>query len=184
VLRRFAIWCLVVIPAITVAALLMYAPKVITGGEDLDASFTLSLIGAALSYYGVLFSLYAALEVRNISNRYLFKLRSPDILKKLRRISKSVNAFASEPSGNLRSQSFFHELPVVLRASKRLSGSEVRRVVKEVDKALYYLTTRGVPHALANITAGELTGYWDLFQKISELADEINEQIENARATE
>jgi hypothetical protein len=184
VLRKFAIWFLVVVPAVVLAVILRYVPTVIVGDQDLDSSFILSLVGATLSYYGVLFSLYAALEVRNISKRYLFKLRSPDILRKLRRISKAVNAVASEPSGNLRSQSFFHELPVVVRASKRVSSSEVRRVAKEVDEALRYLTRQGLPYAPDNIMAGEITGYWDLFQKISELADEMSEQIENARATE
>lgn len=182
--RTFAIWFVVVVPPIVLAVILMYAPNVITGTQDLDSSFILSLVGASLSYYGVLFSLYAALEVRSISKRYLFKLRSPDILKKLRSISKAVNAVASEPSGNLRSQSFFHELPVVVRASKRMSSSEVKRVAKEVDEALHYLTTQGIPYSPNHITAGEIRGYWDLFQKISELADEMNEQIENARATE
>ncbi|HEX8584351.1 MAG TPA: hypothetical protein VF680_08070 [Allosphingosinicella sp.] len=183
-LRTFAIWLLVVVPAVIVAVILTYAPRVITGNQDLNSSFILSLVGAALSYYGVLFSLYAALEVRNISKRYLFKLRSPDILKKLRKISKAVNAIASEPSRNLHAQSFFHELPVVVRASKRLSSTEVKRVAREVDRALHLLIKQGIPNSPNNITAGEVRGYWDLFQKISELADEMNEQIENARATE
>jgi len=183
VILRYGIWCLFIIPTVISAIALVYVPKVIFGNEALTLSITLSLVGVALSYYGLLFSFYAALEVQHLSSKYLFKLRSPDILRSLNSISKSVSSLAGEPSDQLRSQSFFHEIPVAIRASKKMKSAEVRRVATEAETAFNYLMVQADIVRPIHTTAGQIDGYWKLFSKISELAQEMKEQLKNVSAS-
>lgn len=120
VIFRSGILAFALLPLVTVPVLMAYAPHLITGSGRVDIATFWSLVGVGLSYYGLIFSLYAAIEVFNLSNRYFFKIRSPDILKKLSTISKKVSSFSSEPSQDLHSQNFIFETLVITRAAKRI----------------------------------------------------------------
>jgi hypothetical protein len=176
-------WTLTLGGTVLFATLMYFAPEVILGTKPLDPSMMLSLIGVMLSYYGLIFSLYAALQVQNISSRYLFKTRYPELLKKLRRISKLVKEFRDEPSSELYSQQFISEAPSALRSAKRFNNDNVRKVAKEAELLLVKLKV-GMPAACAsNLPAGQIPNYWEFYSKISELVDEICEQIADLRAS-
>lgn len=180
---RFIIFMLTIAPFLTAVVVISLDPQTLDQARSMNASLALSLIGAGLSYFGLLFSLYAALEVRNISQKYFFKLRSPEIHKRLLNITKRVSLFSNEPRDDLRSQTFISEIPVVLRAAKRVKNSEVKSVAKEAEK-LFKKLKETSEVSLQGDSAGQIQGYWDLFQKLSELADEVKTQIEDVRATQ
>lgn len=181
---RFSILILAVLPALIVPLIVKFAPGVFTGGEELSMPSIWSFVGLGLSYYGLLFSLYAALEVANLSTTYHFKLRSPEISKRLATIARKVSAFAGEPSQDLRSQGFIYEALVALRAAKRIKNRELQRVAKEADKALAQLTQQAKLHRRPGETASQVPGFWDFFQKISELSDEFKSQLDDVRAVQ
>jgi hypothetical protein len=179
---RFAIAAAAVLPIIIVPILVSYAPNFFIGSDDVSTVLIWSFIGIAMSHYGLLFSLFAAVEVYSLSNKYMFKLRSPDIAKQLRSISKKLSSFNSEPSVDISSQSFVHESFVALRAAKRMRNSEVKRIATEADTALTYLMQQAGLLGAPGLSAGQVNGFWEFFQKISELADEVKAQMEDARA--
>lgn len=169
---RYGIWFLVIVPTFFAIILLKYAPEVVIGHAVIDASLELSLAGTALSYYGLLFSLYAALAVQDLSHRYFLKIRSPDIIRRLELVAKSINSFANEPASGLRSQMFLSQIPVVLRASKKIKSGDINRIAGEAEKALKYLAGQAEMPRRSDAIAGDVDGFWTLFRKMSELADE------------
>lgn len=169
-------------------AILVFAPPVLAiflltiGQNFLEEWLSRLELGSWLSYYSLLFSLYAALEVKNISNKYFFKLRSPDVRKKLLNISRQINSFSAEPSESLRSQTFIPEAAVAIRAAKRMKNGEVKKVAKDAEKALSALRRVSQNEILDANTAGKVSGYWELHEKLTELADELKTQVDDLRA--
>jgi hypothetical protein len=180
---KYAVWMLVVVPAVVFIALILAEPKLIVGNDGLGPSMILSLLGVVLSYYGLLFSLYAALGVKNISDAYFFKIRSPELLKKMKRISRAVSEFGSDPADDLYSQPFISEVAVALRAAKRINNKHVKKAASEAEFALGTLKGRLKGARTPGISAGEVLGYWEFYQKFAELTDEMSTQIEETRAS-
>lgn len=173
------VFCLVPIIAIL---FVWYSTEIFADGSAFYNSFVWSATGVVLSYYSLLFSLFVALEVVYLSNKFFFKLRSPDIRKKLLSVSRNMSSFASEPAIDLRSQRFLAEGIVALRAAKRVKNKDVKRVATNAEKALIGLKTVSNLPVQEVATAGELDGYWQLHQYMTELADEVSSQIEDVRA--
>lgn len=180
---KYVVWALVVIPTLVFCIIWYFVPHVIIGDETLNASLALSLIGVVLGYYSLIFSLYAALQVQVISDAYLFKIRSPELIKKLKKISKLVSDFGNEPSSDWHSQRFVSEVLVVLRSAKRVNNKHVKVVAAKAEKSLNTLKINMKSGSNAVIPAGQIPHFWDFYQQITELLDELNEQIEEVRAS-
>lgn len=179
---KYSAWAMVGFPTIIFGLFLYFSPETIVGNQDFDLSLTLNLLGIALGYYGLIFSAYAALQVQAIAGVYFFKIRSPEILKKLKKISKDVSDFGNEPSIDLHSQRFMSESLVALRSAKRVNNKHVKRVAKEAESSLQTLRTSMAASCAANLSAGQIPNYWDFYQKMSELMDEMSTQIDEAKA--
>lgn len=179
---RIILSLVIAIPTVAVGVLLYFSPQVLTGDNAIDSSFALSLLGIALSYYGLIFSAYAALEVKKISDLYFFKIRSPDILRKLKEIAKAVSDFGGEPSEGLASQGFISVASVAFRSVKRTRNKDVTRVAEQAEAALRNLKASMKKACLPGQSAGEVPNYWEFHQKVAELVDEMNEQIKDTRA--
>ncbi len=176
------VWSLAIIPTAILLLLLWISPNLVSGGNDFDASLTLSLIGVALSYYGLIFSSYAALQVQAISDGYFFKIRSPDLHKKLGQISKLLIDFGTEPSEDLRSQKFISEALVAFRSAKRVKNKHVKKVATQAEVSLNTLKERMKLSCRPGTSAGQIPEYWEFHEKVAELVDELNEQLKDARA--
>ena len=131
---KYAAWILVGVPTGIFSVLMYFSPKTVLGSSALDISLSLSLIGVCLSYYGLIFSLYAALQVQAISSSFFFKSRSPEVLRTLKKISKEISEFGNEPSTQFGSQSFLSKTPVLLRSAKKLNNRQVKSVAKDAEK--------------------------------------------------
>lgn len=175
-------WSLAIIPTVAFSVLLWGSPKTVSGGKDFDASLVLSIVGVVISYYGFVFSSYAALQVQAISDAYFFKTRSPDLQKKLAQISKSISEFGTEPSNNLRSQKFISEASVAFRAAKRIKNKHVMKVAGQAEASLKTLRGSMKLSCGPDTSAGQIPNYWEFHQKVAELVDELSEQLKDARA--
>lgn len=179
---KILVWSLVVIPTVIVMILCFISPHSLSGINAFDRSFILSLLGTSLSYYGLIFSSYAALQVQAISDVYFFKIRSPELHKKLEHLAKLVAAFGAEPSNDLRSQAFLSEAAVAFRLAKRFKNKHVKKVAKEAEESLQTFKTNMVVNCVPGKTAGQIPDYWEFYQKLAELVDELNEQLKDAEA--
>lgn len=179
---KYVAWALVILPTMAFGIVIYTAPEMIIGKQAIDLSIFLSLLGVALGYFSLIFSAYAAVGVQGIADLYFFKIRSPEILKKLRKISREVSDFGSEPSTELNAQRFMPEALVAMRSAKRMSNKHVKRVAKEAEVSLKNLKAIMKVECTTEFSAGQITNYWDFYQKISELVDEIVTQIEEAKA--
>jgi hypothetical protein len=179
--HRLLIWLVTIVPTVLLLSVLFLSPTIISGNDPFNSSLVLSLIGTVFSYYGLVFSLYAALQVQAISDIYFFKARSPDLQKKLRQIAKSVSEFGNEPSEDIRSQDFISEAPVAFRSAKRVKNKQVKKVAEQAETSLRQLRMSMKSGCGPDILAGQVSSYWDLYQNISELVDELSEQIKDAK---
>jgi hypothetical protein len=179
---KYIAWTMVVLPTIIFSVLLYFAPTIIFGEKLFDLSLTLNFLGIALGYYSFIFSFYAALQVQAISDLYFFKMRSPEILKKLKKITKEVSDFGNESWIGLNSQRFMSESIVALRSAKRVNNKHVKRVAKEAEISLQTLKASMMSTFAEDLSAGQIPNYWAFYQKMSELKDEMSTQIDEARA--
>lgn len=179
---KLLVCLLAIVPTIVYAVIYWIDPTILSGKLAFDRSIGLSWLGVSLSYYGLIFSSYAALQVQALSDTYFFKNRSPDLKKKLLHISKSVSDFSSEPSRDLRSQSFISEASVAFRSAKRIKNKHVKKVAEQGEKSLDKLKDSMISSSLPNKSAGEVANFWEFHQKITELIDELIEQVKDARA--
>lgn len=170
------------IPTIVVLIILSISPRLLNGGKEIDAAFIMSLVGIALSYYGLIFSLYAALQVQKLADSYFFKSRSPDLQRKLSAIVKAVGDFSREPSVELRAQKFISESSVALRLAIRIKNKHVTEIAKQAESALDSLKSSMKISYAEDTLAGNVPNYWEFHQKITELLDELSEQLKDARA--
>lgn len=179
---KYLVWCLVAIPTVLLIILLRISPQTFVATGILDSAFILSLTGTLFSYYGLIFSFYAALQVSLISNLYFFKTRSPQIQKKLWGISKSISDFGREPSEDLPSQRFISESAVAFRSAKRIKNKHVKLIAEQAEASLQILKNNMKTACGPGRTAGQIPNYWEFLQKVSELLDELKEQTKDARA--
>ncbi|KYC34458.1 hypothetical protein WA1_51750 [Scytonema hofmannii PCC 7110] len=183
-IHRYIIWILALIPPVLGVLYLSLLYFDVLAGVRPSAESTVAYFGLFLSYYGFLFSLFAALEIKALSNKYYFRIRSPEINKKLLLIARKMNEFSREPISEIRSQPFISEIPVILRSAKRVKNKEVIKVAKNAERSFKKMTSGFNSNYLSTMNAGQADGYWDVHQIVSELADEIRTQIDDVRAAQ
>ena len=177
-------WAMVAVPTLLGVGVLYSFPSLFSKNGAIDAPTWLSIAGTAMSYYGLLFSLYAAISVQDLSSRYFAKIRSPDLIRKLDLICKSLYSIENEPSHDIKSKEIFYQIPVTLRATRKIGNSQVKRLISEAESAFSYFSSQVAVPRGPQSKSRDICGYWELFQKLSELADEAKEQIKAARAVE
>lgn len=178
--HRNTTFILIIAPFLVAITYIIAAPPL--GKWNIHTSFAWSTLGMLLSYYGFVFSLFAVLEVRILSDRHYFKARSPELSKKLVEISRRINEFSTEPAFEIRSQPFVSEIPAILRSAGRIKNKEVRKIARVANKNFTKLMS-GVRRGYGpTIKASQADAYWEVHQSLSELADEISNQIKDMKA--
>lgn len=93
-----------------------------------------------------------------------------------------MSAFGNEALNMLNSQQFMSEIPVALRSAKRVRNSHVNKVAKEAESTFKALKRALGSAQVSGEAAGSVPKFWELYQKVTELADEMKTQIEEAKA--
>lgn len=134
---------------------------------------TWTIAGTALSYFGVLFSAYAAYEVGTLSRKYFAKTRFPEIRSKLTSITTDMAKVANKRAVDLRAERFPSQIPVALGEIERIQGHKLSKKT-DTTTTQYKLFIEWINHPLNRDRVGnDSTVYWDLFRALNEISDEI-----------
>lgn len=120
-------------------------------GEEWSYAMIWTLVGVLFSYLGFLFSVYAVVEVRSLSNRYFTKQRIPDIEKQLSSVVKKLMSPNDLTLGDMQSDSSVGEAAVLLRALDSLKLSELTealRKAKESHSKIEHILSQGLNKAI------------------------------------
>jgi hypothetical protein len=165
------------------AILVGYLRKdLLLGTQDFSVDMRWTLFGAVLSYYGVLFSAFAVLEVRELSTRYFNRQRLPEIKKQLDKIIKVMAEVGEKSFADLRTERFVGEIAVMIRQIQKTKVSGFTPVTKRAASC-YAVVDRKLKEGLNNSKlANDSEEFWNLFRALTELSDEITEYNKEAQA--
>ncbi|MFC6639360.1 hypothetical protein GV827_11205 [Sulfitobacter sp. JBTF-M27] len=153
------------------------------GDNGIDATLSWNVVGALFGYLGFLFSVFAVMEVRSLSNRYFAKQRLPEFKKQLEKITKSMTSLSSSKLGDLRTERFMSETAVVIRQITKTKVSGFSEVTKKAETFHSEVQAKLRDESSSDEIANDLIPYWNLFSALNELADEIDAYDKGAQAS-
>lgn len=158
-------------------------PELVLGQEAITPSTIWSLIGVSLSFFGLIFSAFAVLEVRSLSNRYFAKQRLPELKKQLDKVTGKMADVASLPLNEIRTERFMGEAAVILRHIKRTKAPGFSSVLKHAESQHAQIKKiLGNEESLQTL-ARDIPEFWSLFSSLNELSDEIDAYNKGAQAS-
>jgi len=176
------VWAAVIVPLLATWAAFWWKIPLFPGGTEMTKTDVWSVIGTLLSYFGVLFSGYAAYEVGALSKKYFAKTRFPEINSKLTAITTSMAKAASKRAVDLRPERFISQIPVSLGEIGRIPGHDMAKLL---DRAAYerskLIEWLNDPNK-KEIAANDATIYWDLFRTINQISEEITAYLKEQEA--
>jgi|GEM_PF-2970244 len=165
----------ILVPCVIVGVGLL-KPELVLDDDGLSVSVVWSFIGTFISYLGFVFSLFALLEVRSLSNRYFAKRRLPEIKKKLEVIANRMTESGGLELVKIRTERFLGEITVLVKEIRKTKVSDFSPTVKlviahhgDLEKSLRDDTS-------LEKTANDVEAYWSLLRAVTQLADEIDQQ--------
>jgi len=135
-----------------------------------------SLYGLGISCVGLFVSGYAALGIRQIKTRFLAKARLPALGKGLQKNASSLSDMAEEdPIPQQEKTILFSSIEANLNAVRRHAPSQLKKSQKETKRAFDRLTrqTNDTP----DVAIGTLSAFWDTYEKIQLLKNEIDHYL-------
>lgn len=173
---------LLFVPAIVMFVALL-RPDLLLNDDLLSVTGLWALSGTLFSYYGFVFSLFALLEVRALSQRYFTKQRLPEIKKRIDLIVKDVYGFGENEFVQIRSQGFMSQIPVMIRQIRKTRVAELAPVAKRLELAHGIIKKRlGDGYGLG-VACNKSDYFWELHGILTELSDEIDEHNKGAMAS-
>ena len=132
-----------------------------------------------LGYYGVIFSGYAAYQVKELSEKYFARTRFPQIKKSLEDITKQMANSGDKTAPQLRSERFIASIPVTLGEVQRVPGHQLNVLIKRA-KSEYKLLIKWINNdAKVDVLAKPEASYWDLYRTLEEISQEIAAHIKD-----
>lgn len=175
------VWLAAILIAPLIVALFL-ATRFFAEIEDYRAIDWLSITGTFFGYYGVVFSAYAALGVREISNRYFAKMRLPEIRKQIESLASRLSILAESTTDKAVSDRIFSEITVALESLKKIDGY---RRSKLIDQSLTH-TSKVLTWVQSNrSTPLKVTlcdDLWPLYANLNTMNSQIMTAIEEERA--
>lgn len=174
---------IIFLPLAAVFLIWLLRPEIIVGHDDLNASMIWTLIGTIFGYLGFAFSLFAVLEVKELSGRYFSKQRLPEMKRQLDKISTRMITVSNTTLVKIRTEKFVTEAAVVIRHIKKTKTPGFNDTVKkaEMEQKSFEGILKG--HVLSNTIANDQKEYWNLFRALSELSDEIDAYNKGVKAS-
>ncbi|WP_026481627.1 hypothetical protein [Ahrensia sp. 13_GOM-1096m] len=179
---KLAIFIIAVIPLVVIGAAGL-RPELVLGGANLTAAMVWSISGTLFSYLGFCFSVYAVLEVRNLSNRYFAKQRLPDIKKQLDKITHKMAQPNQLKILDIRAERFFSEMAVVMRQLGKIKVTEFTTVLKRAEEHHQAIEAMLISANSSNDLVNDSHSYWELFRALTELSDEIEAYNKGVQAS-
>jgi hypothetical protein len=171
-MRTVVLW--LAVPVALAALIFWLKPEVFWSERNFQPSAVWSIVGVFLSYFGVVFSAYALVEVRRLSNRYFAKQRLPELKTQIEKIRSRMDELSQEKVADIRSEGFVGETRVVMKQLQKARSPGFSEVVKRAKEEAAIVedvlkNDRGNGGLVNDIKA-----FWDLHRTLSEISDEIH----------
>lgn len=174
---------LIAAPIVLAPAAFYFKPELFPGGGQLTPDSVWSFVGVSLSYFGLVFSAYALLEVTRLSNRYFAKQRLPELKKQIEKIMKTMADLEQSKLSDIRSERFMGEVEVVIKQLKKTKSPGFPEVVKRTKRHLAEVEKAINDSDRKSNQVSTVLAYWDLYRSLSQLTDEIKAyELENRAA--
>ncbi|WP_147294024.1 hypothetical protein [Ciceribacter selenitireducens] len=132
-----------------------------------------------MGYYGVVFSGYAAYQVKELSDRYFARTRFPQIKRNLEDITKQMANSGDKTASQLRRERFIASIPVTLGEVKRVPGHNLNVLIKRAKIEHQTLITWINTDDKKEIYAKAESSYWNLYRTLEEVSQEIAAHIKD-----
>ena len=141
-----------------------------------------AVIGTILGYYGVVFSGYAAYQVKELSEKYFARTRFPQIKENLDAITKEMAKAGDKKASELRSERFIASISVSLGEVERVPGHRMKELIKRAKSEKKTLIDWINNETQKNTVANTEANYWNLFRSLQEISQEITAHIKEQGA--
>ena len=134
------------------------------------------IYGLAVSSIGLFLSGYAAWGIRQIKTRFLIKARLPTLGKSLQKNAGKLSDMAEEqPVPQQERTNLFSAIEANLNAVRRHAPSQLRKSQKETQRAFCLLSRQASEQP--DVAIGTLTAFWETYEKIQLLKNEIDHYL-------
>jgi len=152
------------------------------GGLTPSVSDVWSVAGTVMGYWGVLFSGYAAYQVKAISEKYFARTRFPQIKENIDAITKDMGKVADKRAADLRSERFIAAISVSLGEVERVPGHKMNQLIKRAKLEKKLLVDWINNETQRSVVANTEANYWTLFRTLQEISQEISAYIKEQGA--
>lgn len=176
------------LPLVVIVPLLLavlgwhYDAPFMPGAGSPTVSDNWATLGTLLSYFGLVFSSYAAFEVNRLSKRYFAKARLPAIQGEIAKITERMSAAAAKTGGELRSERFIPKISVFLRSIGRIKGHQMKTLIQTAQNNYSSLERWMNDPINTDRRANSENSYWNLFRSLHELSEEIDTFLKEQEA--
>lgn len=178
-MRYFIIAAVVPIIGIVVISIAKLNGAEIVAYKALD---WLSILGFVLTYLGFLFSLFAAVKVRELSELYFSRLMLPSITNQINEIVAYMSASASAPINQIDIDRKLHKIPAVLTSIEGTKGHNAGAAITEVREKYNDLRRWMDRNRTFGRPVSDSQEYWALLSKLSEVGEFILASMEQQKA--
>ncbi|NEH59874.1 hypothetical protein GR198_29595 [Rhizobium leguminosarum] len=142
----------------------------------------LSVIAFFMGYLGLVFSGYAALGVKRLSDRYFARVRLPDLRRKIDKLAPQLGDIAEMPADQAIMAQVFSEVSVQVAALQRLNGFKNRKLAASIISKNRKVTKWLSANRSAGTLLNECDAMWDLFRELNEISLHVSTSIEEEKA--
>lgn len=146
---------------------------IIPGASSPTVSDIWAIVGCLLGYWGVLFSGYAAYQVKQISEKYFARTRFPQIKANLDTITKDMGKAGDKPASALRGEKFIALIAVSLGEVERVPGHKMSDLIKRAKAEKKTLIDWINEDENKSVLANTEPKFWDLFRTMHEISEGI-----------
>lgn len=170
---RFLLFLFIVIPLMTVMAGVL-RPDLFVGSEDSNLSEVWQFVGIFLSYLSFVFSVYALMEVRTLSDRSYKKKRLPEVKKNLQSLTRQMSEDGSTKISDFRKAAGIGKVPVLLRQLEKTKVPDFKPHLKRANTLYKSLSSSVSKSHEFSAKMEDLDDYWELKSVLNALIDEID----------
>lgn len=172
---------LAIIPALIFGGAWVWNWPILIGAPNPNLADRWSMVGVLMGYWGVLFSGYAAYQVRVLSQKYFARMRFPQIKESIDTITSNMARF-DRSAAELRSEKFLASIPVSLGEVERVPGHKMSALIKRATFERRTLIEWINQESNRRQPVNEEAKYWDLCRTLLEISQEITAHIKEQGA--
>lgn len=131
-----------------------------------------SIVGLILTYLGFLFSLYAAVMVRDLSQRHFLKRRLPELQRQADELVSSLSSLSGLARQDFRARPEYHGIPAFVKSLRNVPKHKLETELAAVEEQYGSLKTwLEIPKAGALLQ--DANAFWGLVEAVGVVAEGI-----------